>query len=746
MTYLPPVWASFEPYDYTSSSYYRTKPFISPTIPPALWVRQFHISSRYCEKDKSVVEKAVEVMKGKLKPTQEETEKVIPEVKPTDQKEVKVEPEKAVDKPKASWLQTIKHHAKYYRDGFVLFYKELKISISYLWKSIVKGEPLTRREIRQLARTSGDLFRMIPYLLFLIIPFFELLIPFYLKFFPNALPSTFGRGNETNKKKEEVLLKEQLKRKLEMANVLQETILKSSLQKSKKKGGPSMVEEFSDFIQKVRSEGTTVSVDGILHFSKLFEDEITLDSLQRSQLQALCKLLGITPIGTDQILRFQLDVKLRQLLVDDKMILKEGIDTLTVQELQQANRARGMRALGVSKERLIFQLQQWLDMHLNQKVPTSLLLLSRALYLPEELSEVDRLQKTIQSLPKAASDEAIMRAAEISGEKLDPRTKIEILQVEQEAIAKETKERKELEEKKKQEQMQKEEEKAEAVAARVEMESEELKDSAPEIAAKASEEIRSVSADEELSSEDLKEIESAIENIALEKNFNISGERLQGLKEYRNEYKEDLDDLRSVVVACGGSEEDIKESKSAQKLGKWVDKFLNEHVDQKMNDFHKQRSEINEAISVNEIKLKYAEVDETKLRERVMQEISEKKGLVISINEMVLALRRLQKIPDEVRLQRIVEVLDEDKDGNIDARHVLQVIKLLGQENIKLESKQVSELIDLCKKEMVIEEEEKQKEKQEKEKLKQTSENQEQTKTTETQGEQSDQAEKIKQS
>jgi len=50
------------------------------------------------------------------------------------------------------------------------------------------------------------------------------------------------------------------------------------------------------------------------------------------------------------------------------------------------------------------------------------------------------------------------------------------------------------------------------------------------------------------------------------------------------------------------------------------------------------------------------------------------RGLVISINDMLLGLRRLQKVPDEVRLQKIVEVLDEDRDGIIDASHVLKVI------------------------------------------------------------------------
>lgn len=72
------------------------------------------------------------------------------------------------------------------------------------------------------------------------------------------------------------------------------------------------------------------------------------------------------------------------------------------------------------------------------------------------------------------------------------------------------------------------------------------------------------------------------------------------------------------------------------------------------------------------------------------------------------------------------------------------MIRLLGQENIKLESSQVTDMIDLCKKEMVIEEEEKQKEKVEKEKLKHTSETQEQNNVS--QDVLSNKQEKMKQS
>ena len=57
----------------------------------------------------------------------------------------------------------------------------------------------------------------------------------------------------------------------------------------------------------------------IIKYSKLFKDEITLDSLQYAQLRALCKLLELQTIGTTAFLRFQLRMKLRQLEADDRV-------------------------------------------------------------------------------------------------------------------------------------------------------------------------------------------------------------------------------------------------------------------------------------------------------------------------------------------------------------------------------------------------------------------------------------------
>lgn len=61
-----------------------------------------------------------------------------------------------------------------------------------------------------------------------------------------------------------------------------------------------------------------------MRFSKLFEDELTLDNLTRPQLVALCKLLELQSIGTNNFLRFQLTMRLRSIKADDKVNWAKG--------------------------------------------------------------------------------------------------------------------------------------------------------------------------------------------------------------------------------------------------------------------------------------------------------------------------------------------------------------------------------------------------------------------------------------
>lgn len=95
----------------------------------------------------------------------------------------------AVKNPKETW-KLIKEVANHYWLGSKLLWSDIKVAKDILSR-VFEGHSMTRRERIQLIRTSSDIFRLVPFSIFIIIPFMELLLPFALKLFPNMLPSTF---------------------------------------------------------------------------------------------------------------------------------------------------------------------------------------------------------------------------------------------------------------------------------------------------------------------------------------------------------------------------------------------------------------------------------------------------------------------------------------------------------------------------------------------------------------------------
>lgn len=65
--------------------------------------------------------------------------------------------------------------------------------------------------------------------------------------------------------------------------------------------------------------GHKPSTKEIVRFSKLFEDQLALEHLDRSQLVALCKLLELPTFGTNNLLRFQLLMTLKSVKADDEV-------------------------------------------------------------------------------------------------------------------------------------------------------------------------------------------------------------------------------------------------------------------------------------------------------------------------------------------------------------------------------------------------------------------------------------------
>ncbi|XP_021516023.1 LETM1 domain-containing protein LETM2, mitochondrial isoform X2 [Meriones unguiculatus] len=301
------------------------------------------------------------------------------------------EAETEITEEKRSLRQKIMDELKYYYRGFYLLWIDTKVAARIVWR-LLHGQVLSRRERRRLLRTCADVFRLVPFVVFIIVPFMEFLIPVFLKFFPDMLPSTF----ESESKKEEKQ-KKKMAAKLEIAKFLQETMKEMAKRNRAKLGDASS--KLSSYVKQLQT-GHKPSTKEIVGFSKLFEDQLALEQLDRPQLVALCKLLELQAFGTNNLLRFQLLMTLKSIKADDEIIAKEGVKALMVSELQSACRARGMRSLGLTEEQLRQQLTEWLDLHLKENVPPSLLLLSRTFYLIDVKPKPIELPPSIEA-PKA---------------------------------------------------------------------------------------------------------------------------------------------------------------------------------------------------------------------------------------------------------------------------------------------------------------------------------------------------------
>lgn len=248
----------------------------------------------------------------------------------------------------------------------------------------IKGYELTRRESKRLAQAYADAFRMVPFSLFLVVPFLEFTLPFFLMFFPNMLPTSFRTQNQKLNREQRIL-----QTRIKVAQILQDTMehmAKNVIENDIKK--KPTAEELLTMINKARN-GELVDENEIVEISQLFKDDLTLDNMPRSQLVALCRYMGANAYGPDSILRIQLRNKIKAIKADDREIMFEGLDKLELQELQEACEERGMKWEGLEEASLRRLMEQWLDLSITRNVPVSLLILSRSFQItatPENIN------------------------------------------------------------------------------------------------------------------------------------------------------------------------------------------------------------------------------------------------------------------------------------------------------------------------------------------------------------------------
>ena len=84
---------------------------------------------------------------------------------------------------------------------------------------------------------------------------------------------------------------------------LQDTVQEMAQDMKTKSTGKTQASasQLYDFMKRVRA-GEPVSNYELMKFASLFNDELTLDNLERIHLVNLCRFVGISPFGTDAFL------------------------------------------------------------------------------------------------------------------------------------------------------------------------------------------------------------------------------------------------------------------------------------------------------------------------------------------------------------------------------------------------------------------------------------------------------------
>ncbi|KAL3690690.1 hypothetical protein R1sor_004341 [Riccia sorocarpa] len=331
----------------------------------------------------------------------------------------------------AGWKKHIWQELQHYWLGLKLLWADVRISSRLLMK-LAFGKSWTRRERQQLTRTAADIFRLVPFAVFIIVPFMEFLLPIALKLFPNMLPSTFR-----DKMKEQEELKKRLHARIQYAKFLQDTVTEMAKELKSTRTGELQrsADDLDEFMTKVRTGGD-VTNDEILHFAKLFNDELTLDNISRRRLVSMCKYMGIQPYGTDAYLRYSLRTKLNWIKTDDRLIQAEGVESLSEVELRAACRERGMLGL-LSVDEMRQQLKDWLDLSLKKSVPSSLLILSRAFMVSGRIRPDEPMHATLSSLPEKVLDSIGTVAASGEDAIAERKRKLEFLKQQEALIKKE---------------------------------------------------------------------------------------------------------------------------------------------------------------------------------------------------------------------------------------------------------------------------------------------------------------------
>ncbi|VUZ94159.1 LETM1-like protein, putative [Plasmodium vivax] len=293
----------------------------------------------------------------------------------------------------ADLRKNIKHTVVWVKTGVLLFLTNMKISKNLIIKRL-KGHRLSYSEYKLLIRTMNDMFKLIPFSFFIIVPFAEFLLPLFLKIYPNLLPSTF-KNNDDNF----VNIKKNLYAKQQLAKFLQQLIEEKEKQLNENIGIDSekkkkiLLKFHQQLISKDEKDvNPFLSVGDTLKIAKIFKEDFVLDQMNLKTLQTICHLLGLKPYGMHYHVVLQLRHHFLRLQREDRELMYEGVDNLKKHTLIEICKDRGMN-FNTSEEEMKLQIQQWLELASIKEVPYILLLYIRCVVVTHAIMDIQDKEK-----------------------------------------------------------------------------------------------------------------------------------------------------------------------------------------------------------------------------------------------------------------------------------------------------------------------------------------------------------------
>ncbi|ORZ01213.1 LETM1-like protein-domain-containing protein [Syncephalastrum racemosum] len=126
-----------------------------------------------------------------------------------------------------------------------------------------------------------------------------------------------------------------------------------------------------------------LSRKSFIRIAKHYNEDFDLNRINRQNLLAMCRFMGLPGWGTRGMMQKRLDKHIEYLTEDDKVRIKScGVNTLSLADLQQAAEERGMRSIDVSEDQLRKSLDYWISLQLSeQPISPGLLVFSRQFVL-----------------------------------------------------------------------------------------------------------------------------------------------------------------------------------------------------------------------------------------------------------------------------------------------------------------------------------------------------------------------------